>query len=48
MLDGSHPVAFEYGRDLLLLDESLPYHPNAMSLEALDGRAACCCRPTIR
>ncbi|MBF8730033.1 L-serine ammonia-lyase [Pseudomonas guariconensis] len=34
ILDGSHPVAFEYARDLLLLDESLPYHPNAMSLEA--------------
>ncbi|MBH3358254.1 L-serine ammonia-lyase [Pseudomonas guariconensis] len=33
ILDGSHPVAFEYARDLLLLDESLPYHPNAMSLE---------------
>ncbi len=33
ILDGSHPVAFEYARDLLL-DESLPYHPNAMSLEA--------------
>lgn len=48
MLDGSHPLAFEYGRDMLLLDENLPYHPNAMSLEAMDGRAACCCRPTIR
>lgn len=34
ILDGSHPVAFEYARDLLLLDESLPYHPNAMSLES--------------
>ncbi|WP_336202127.1 L-serine ammonia-lyase [Pseudomonas guariconensis] len=34
ILNGSHPVAFEYARDLLLLDESLPYHPNAMSLEA--------------
>ncbi|MEW9901887.1 L-serine ammonia-lyase [Pseudomonas putida] len=34
ILDGSRPVAFEYARDLLLLDESLPYHPNAMSLEA--------------
>ncbi|OUM22783.1 L-serine ammonia-lyase [Pseudomonas putida] len=35
MLDGSHPLAFEYGRDMLLLDENLPYHPNAMSLEAM-------------
>ncbi|WP_332731306.1 MULTISPECIES: L-serine ammonia-lyase [Pseudomonas] len=38
MLDGSHPLAFDYGRDMLLLDESLPYHPNAMSLEAMDGQ----------
>ena len=37
MLDGSHPVAFNYSRDLLLLDENLPYHPNAMTLEALAG-----------
>ncbi|MEO9243847.1 L-serine ammonia-lyase [Pseudomonas inefficax] len=35
MLDGSHPLAFEYSRDMLLLDENLPYHPNAMSLEAM-------------
>ncbi|MCO7564116.1 L-serine ammonia-lyase [Pseudomonas guariconensis] len=34
MLDGSHPVAFQYARDLLLLDENLPYHPNAMRLHA--------------
>ncbi|MBV4491501.1 L-serine ammonia-lyase [Pseudomonas oryzicola] len=40
MLDGSHPLPFEYSRDLLLLDENLPYHPNAMSLEALDGQAS--------
>jgi len=36
MLDGSHPLAFNYTRDMLLLEQSLPYHPNAMSLEALD------------
>ncbi|MCI1038140.1 L-serine ammonia-lyase [Pseudomonas putida] len=40
MLDGSHPLAFEYGRDMLLLDENLPYHPNAMSLEAMDGESS--------
>ncbi|MBM3103857.1 L-serine ammonia-lyase [Pseudomonas sp. V1] len=33
-LDGRHPVVFACDRDLLLLDESLPYHPNAMTLEA--------------
>ncbi|WP_305775716.1 serine dehydratase beta chain, partial [Metapseudomonas resinovorans] len=31
LLDGSHPVAFDWQRDLLL-DENLPYHPNAMTL----------------
>lgn len=40
MLDGSHPLAFDYSRDMLLLDENLPYHPNAMSLEAMDGQAS--------
>ncbi|HAL68008.1 MAG TPA: L-serine ammonia-lyase, partial [Pseudomonas sp.] len=40
MLDGSHPVAFDYARDLLLLDENLPYHPNAMRLEAFDQHAS--------
>ncbi|MFK8331083.1 L-serine ammonia-lyase [Pseudomonas sp. BJa5] len=34
LLDGSQPVPFDCARDLLLLDESLPYHPNAMTLEA--------------
>jgi len=34
ILDGSQPIAFDPHRDLLLLDESLPYHPNAMTLEA--------------
>ena len=33
-LDGQHAIAFDSSRDLLLLDESLPYHPNAMTLEA--------------
>lgn len=40
ILDGSHPIGFDYPRDMLLLDESLPYHPNAMSLEALDRQGA--------
>jgi L-serine dehydratase len=31
MLDGSHPIEFQYSRDMRLLDESLPYHPNAMT-----------------
>ncbi|BBH45967.1 L-serine ammonia-lyase [Pseudomonas sp. KU43P] len=38
ILDGSQPVAFEYARDMLLLDESLPYHPNAMTLVAEGGQ----------
>ncbi|MGE8046792.1 L-serine ammonia-lyase [Pseudomonas monteilii] len=44
ILDGSHPLAFEYGRDMLLLDENLPHHPNAMSLEALDGQRTLLCQ----
>ncbi|WP_060499356.1 L-serine ammonia-lyase [Pseudomonas sp. NBRC 111133] len=44
ILDGSHPMTFEYGRDMLLLDENLPYHPNAMSLEALDGQGSLLCQ----
>ncbi|HDS1818323.1 TPA: L-serine ammonia-lyase [Pseudomonas putida] len=40
MLDGSHPLAFNYTRDMLLLDQSLPYHPNAMTLEALDEQGS--------
>jgi L-serine dehydratase len=32
LLDGTHPVLFDWSRDLLLLEENLPYHPNAMTL----------------
>ncbi|WP_349975645.1 L-serine ammonia-lyase [Pseudomonas sp. WHRI 8519] len=35
MLDASHPLTFMYARDMLLLDENLPYHPNAMTLGAM-------------
>jgi L-serine dehydratase len=38
MLNGDHPVAFVWQRDMLLLDENLPYHPNAMTLVAFDAR----------
>ncbi|MFJ4374124.1 L-serine ammonia-lyase [Pseudomonas japonica] len=34
VLGGSQAIAFDCRQDLLLLDESLPYHPNAMTLEA--------------
>ncbi|MCP3752545.1 L-serine ammonia-lyase [Pseudomonas sp. SBB6] len=34
MLDGRRAIPFDCATDLLLLDESLPYHPNAMTLEA--------------
>ncbi|QHC99668.1 L-serine ammonia-lyase [Pseudomonas sp. S04] len=33
-LGGRLNIAFDWQRDLLLLDESLPYHPNAMALSA--------------
>ncbi len=34
LLGGRLNIAFDWQRDLLLLDESLPYHPNAMALSA--------------
>ncbi|MBC3243963.1 L-serine ammonia-lyase [Pseudomonas lurida] len=34
LLAGTHEIGFNWHTDLLLLDESLPYHPNAMSLHA--------------
>ena len=38
-LGGRVSVAFDWPRDMLLLEESLPYHPNAMTLGAyaIDG-----------
>ncbi|NBF02329.1 L-serine ammonia-lyase [Pseudomonas sp. Fl5BN2] len=36
LLGGRTAIAFDWYQDLLLLDESLPYHPNAMSLTAFD------------
>ncbi|WP_028693427.1 L-serine ammonia-lyase [Pseudomonas cremoricolorata] len=33
-LDGRLPIEFRWERDMLLLDENLPYHPNAMTLVA--------------
>ncbi|KXG81349.1 L-serine ammonia-lyase [Pseudomonas mosselii] len=40
MLDGSQPIEFQYSRDMRLLDESLAYHPNAMTLESFDGQGS--------
>lgn len=39
LLDGRLPIAFDWVRDMRLLDENLPYHPNAMTLiaEGEDG-----------
>ncbi|TWI56510.1 L-serine dehydratase [Pseudomonas duriflava] len=34
MLGGAHPIEFVWDRDMLLLEENLPYHPNAMTLTA--------------
>ncbi|PIB46522.1 serine dehydratase [Pseudomonas sp. 2822-15] len=39
LLAGSQEIAFNWHTDLLLLDESLPYHPNAMSLHAYGENA---------
>jgi L-serine dehydratase len=38
-LGGQFSVAFDWQRDMRLLDENLPYHPNAMTLvaEGIDG-----------
>ena len=33
-LDGRLPVPFDWQRDMRLLEENLPYHPNAMTLVA--------------
>ncbi|MFN2882291.1 serine dehydratase beta chain, partial [Escherichia coli] len=33
-LDGRVAVPFDWVRDMRLLDENLPYHPNAMTLVA--------------
>lgn len=33
-LGGDHDIHFDWSRDLQLLDESLPYHPNGMRLRA--------------
>jgi L-serine dehydratase len=33
-LDGHWPVAFDWSKDLLLLEENLPYHPNAVTFIA--------------
>ncbi|CAI8937384.1 L-serine dehydratase 1 [compost metagenome] len=39
LLDGRLPVPFIWGRDMRLIDENLPFHPNAMTLivEGDDG-----------
>jgi L-serine dehydratase len=34
LLGGRLSIAFNWQRDMLLLDENLPYHPNAMNLSA--------------
>ena len=38
LLDASWPVAFVWTRDMRLIDENLPFHPNAMTLVA-EGEA---------
>ncbi|MGH8420515.1 MAG: L-serine ammonia-lyase [Pseudomonas sp.] len=36
-LNGDHPIPFLWQRDMLLIDENLPFHPNAMTLIAFDA-----------
>jgi L-serine dehydratase len=36
-LGNQHAIEFVWPRDMLLLDESLPYHPNGMTLSAYDA-----------
>lgn len=35
-LNGDHPISFVWQRDMLLIDENLPFHPNAMTLVAFN------------
>ncbi|WP_425641620.1 L-serine ammonia-lyase [Marinomonas gallaica] len=37
VLSGGHEIDFVWDRDMLLLEEVLPYHPNAMRLTAYDA-----------
>ena len=36
LLDGRLPVPFTWSRDMRLIDENLPFHPNAMTLVVFD------------
>ncbi|MBA1293562.1 L-serine ammonia-lyase [Pseudomonas lurida] len=42
LLAGTEDIAFNWHTDLLLLEESLPYHPNAMSLHAYGDHGLLC------
>ena len=35
---GQYPIEFIWSRDMNLLEENLPYHPNAMRLTAYSGK----------
>jgi len=37
LLDGRLPVPFVWARDMRLIDENLPFHPNAMTLVVFDA-----------
>ncbi|GGJ83150.1 L-serine ammonia-lyase [Pseudomonas matsuisoli] len=39
-LGGGDSIEFVWARDMLLLDENLPYHPNAMTLTAFEGASS--------
>jgi L-serine dehydratase len=36
-LNGDRPISFVWQRDMLLIEENLPFHPNAMTLIAFDA-----------
>ncbi|MCG8708272.1 L-serine ammonia-lyase [Brenneria sp. 4F2] len=38
-LNNQHPIAFDYHDDVIFLQQSLPYHPNAMTLTAWGQQA---------
>lgn len=42
LLNGSHPIAFNYSKDLLFhCDETLPFHTNGIRFSALDEQQTC-------
>lgn len=47
LLDNRLPIPFVWARDMLLIDENLPFHPNAMTLVAEGESGSCTAIPII-